>query len=134
MSEHREVSADELGGGVTAAEAPDEYQPPTDVLVAMRPFGRKTITAAGVPKPFDVIEAYCVEVLDDGEYVDHGLRDVGWQFVMRELDKATDEAPWIVGTIVKKGRAFFLTPPDAADLKAAKASVDALVYDRSQEK
>jgi hypothetical protein len=132
MSDEQEyVSADELVGGLIAAEGASDFKPPTDVLLAMRPLGHKQVTAAGVAKPFDAIEAYTIVVGDD-EYEDLGIRDVAWQFVIRELDKATDEAPWIVGTVTKKSRAYFLVPPTPEQMKAAAESVAALIADKRE--
>lgn len=137
MPENEEyVSAAELVGGAMAAEGASDFKPPLDVLLAMRPLGHKMVTATGVAKPFDAIEAYCIEVDPDegGTYTDHGIRDVAWQFVIRELDNATDEAPWVVGTVTKKSRAYFLTPPTADQMKLAISAIASLVDDkRAQE-
>jgi hypothetical protein len=130
--EQEYVSADELMGGLIAAEGASDFKPPTDVLLAMRPLGHKQVTAAGVAKPFDAVEAYTIVVGDD-EYEDLGIRDVAWQFVIRELDKATEEAPWIVGTVTKKSRAYFLTPPTPEQMKGAAESVASLIEDKRAE-
>lgn len=134
MSDTEYISADELGtGGVIAAEGSSDFKPPCDVLLALRPFGRKTINAPGIAKPFDVIETYCVQITDEGTYVDIGLRDVGWEFVMRELDKSTPEAPWVIGTITKKSRAYFLVPPTVEQMKAASEGIATMLEDRRAE-
>jgi hypothetical protein len=126
----RFIGGDELEGGVQAAEyAAEDYRVPTDVLVAMRPFGHKKITAPGSP-PFDAVDAYVIVIRDRGEYADLGMRDCSWQFVIRELDKSTNESPWVVGTITHKGRAYFLVPPTADDMKRAQRAITALVEER----
>jgi hypothetical protein len=128
------VTADRLMGGLQAAEGASDFKPPTDQLLALRPLGHKMVTAVGVAKPFDAVEVYTVAVGAGGVFDDLGVRDVAWQFVIRELDKATDEAPWIVGTVVKKNAAYFLTPPTADDMKMAAQSIASLLdHKREQE-
>jgi|SRR5947209_13669677 len=123
------VSAEELFGGVRAAESPaEDFRPPLDCLIAMRPFGHKTIKITG--RDTDAVDVYCIIVNEDGSYEDVGIRDLTWQFVIRELDKCTNESPWVVGTIVKKSRAYFLLPPNVDDVKRASVAVDALVAER----
>lgn len=124
------VGSGELSGGLRAAEAPpqDDFRPPCDVLIAMRPFGHKKISING--RDTDAVDVYVITVDDDGEYEDVGMRDLTWQFVIRELDKCTDEAPWVVGTITKKSRAYFLVPPTVDDVKRASVAIDQLVADR----
>lgn len=126
------VSADELDGGAIAAEPADEFRLPLGRLLAIRPFGVKTISE-GVPKPFPARECYVIAVDEDGYYEDLGMRDCAWQAVMRELDKATDEAPWVVGTVAKGSRAYFLQPPNADEMKLALSAISALIEDRRQE-
>jgi len=130
MSESEYVSSEELFGAVRAAEAPpqDDWRPPLDRLIAMRPFGHKTISIN--QRDTDAVDVYVIAVNDDGTYEDVGMRDLTWQFVMRELDKSTNEVPWVVGTITKKSRAYFLVPPTVDDLKRASVAVDQLIADR----
>lgn len=130
MSDSEYVSADELAGGAIAAEGASDFKPPTDVLLALRPMGHKTVTMPG-GKDFDAIEAFVIGVTEAG-YEEYGLRDVGWQFVIRELDNATDEAPWVVGTITKKSRAYFLVPPTVDEMKQAVEAIARLVEDRRE--
>lgn len=137
MSEQDYIGSEELSGGVREADTTpsyelDPFRPPLDVLVAMRPFGHKTTRMAtpdGRGKDVDMVDVYVIVVNDDGSYADCGMRDLSWRFVVRELDKATLEAPWIVGTITKK-RSYFLVPPTAQEMKRATTAVTALIDDR----
>lgn len=141
MSENNEVvdvkeyvSADRLMGSLQPAEGGSDFKPPVDVLLAMRPLGVKVVTGVAGAKPFEATEVYCVRIGEGGAFQDLGVRDVAWEFVNRELDKSTEEAPWIVGTVVKKTTAYFLTPPSADQMKMAAASIAALIgYKREQE-
>jgi hypothetical protein len=130
MSEQDIFTADDLGAGLRAAEMDPEFdfRVPVGRLVALRPFGYKSVNINGVA--VNTCEAYCVSVEEDGSYDDLGLRDVNWTPVLRELDKATDESPWIVGTVVHPGRSYFLQPPTPAEMKLAQRAIAALLRDR----
>lgn len=139
MSDSMFTSGD-LGSGVRGADVTpaweiDPFRPPLDCLVAMRPFGHKMTRMAsddGFGKDVESIDVYTIVVMPNGEYVDLGMRDLSWKFVMRELDKATPEAPWVVGTITRK-RAYVLGPPNPEEMKRAVASITSLLEDRSKE-
>ena len=61
------VSAEELFGGVRAAESPaEDFRPPLDCLIAMRPFGHKTIKITG--RDTDAVDVYCIIVNEDGSW------------------------------------------------------------------
>lgn len=129
MSEQDSVfSAADLSGGMMAAESSD-FRLPTDRLLCLRPFGYKTVPING--KDVQTCEVYAIACEEDGEYEDLGMRDVTWTPVQRELDKATDESPWIVGTIRHPGRSFFMDAPTPEQFKQAQTCLAALLRDRA---
>lgn len=121
-------SAADLAGGMQAAESSD-FRLPTDRLLCIRPFGYKQVPING--KDVATCEVYAIVVEDKGAYEDLGMRDVNWTPVLRELDKATDESPWIVGTVKHPGRSYFLDSPTPEQFKMAQASLASLLRDRS---
>lgn len=98
-----------------------------NVLLAIRPgrvvkedgqFGIRNVTLAEV------------WTLDNGEVAMYGDEvPVRWQVVQRQLQRATAEAPWIVGTLIKSGRAYLLQPPtpgERAEIAEAITVIDAM--------
>lgn len=133
MSDEGIFTADDLGAGLRAAELDPEYdfRVPVGRLVALRPFGYKKVAINGID--VNTCEVYCVGVEENGSYDDLGMRDVNWTPVLRELDKATDECPWVVGTVTHPGRSYFLQPPTPAEFKQAQRAINALLEDRRAE-
>jgi hypothetical protein len=82
----------------------------------------------------DVLVSYILEVsyslnTEDNsvevDYNDLGETPVFWQRVKRQLDaQASPESPWVVGKLVKPGRAYQLQAPTAEDLRAANVALE----------
>lgn len=51
---------------------------------------------------------------------------IGWSVVQQQLARTTPEAPWIVGYLKQKGRAFVLEPPRPADVASVGQKLDAI--------
>lgn len=71
-----------------------------------------------------------VWILDEDEISCYDVElPVRWQVVQRQLRRTTDEAPWVVGKLVKSGRAFMLQPPtpsERVEIESAMAVIDAM--------
>lgn len=100
-------------------------------LLCLRPLGMVEVN--GEHGLTTGTETYVVEVVEDGEgggYIDRGRMPLLWQHVRAELARTTPSAPWTVGVIVKRAKAYFLNAPTPARAKLAQAALVAFVEDR----
>jgi hypothetical protein len=68
--------------------------------------------------------SYTLNVMNSPEieWEDLGETPVFWEYVQKQLtEQASQEFPWVVGTLGKGGRAYRIEPPLAEDLTAAAA-------------
>jgi hypothetical protein len=85
-------------------------------LVAFEPGDEETIeTTIG---PSEAVMARVVVIHDDGTFSDLGENPVFWTIVRRQLLTGKEEAPWVVGRVVKPGQALRLQPPTDAEQSA----------------
>lgn len=114
-------------GGWQEATSSSVAEELENVLLAIRPgnivkedgqFGIRNVTLSEVwTLDGDEVSMYGDEV------------PVRWQVVQRQLTRATPEAPWIVGKLVKSGRAYLLQPPtpgERAEIAHAITLIDAM--------
>lgn len=120
-----EQSAIQEGGWqeATSSSVAEELE---NVLLAIRPgkivkedgqFGVRNVTLSEVWLLEDEVTMYGDEV------------PIRWQVVQRQLARATVEAPWIVGRLVKSGRAYLLqpsSPGERSDIASAITVIDAM--------
>src|SRR5947209_10732790 len=130
-------NGDDFGGGVkfTIPSPPPIAELLTDKLLALYPFGTVPYEPPdGSGRQREATDCHAVEVRGDAEdsktYVDLGRVPVPWDQPRRELSKANPEAPWVLGTIVKRDVAYFLNPPRPSDLRRAQIALSDFLADR----
>ena len=95
-----------------------------DQILAIRPLGNEIISTKVGDSEATI--ARVVEVTDVGDAVDHGEFPVFWTVVRAQLAKATEQAPWVAGRLVKVGQAYrldTLTPAEEDLVDQALAQV-----------
>lgn len=98
-------------------------------LLCIRPLRELTVETDYGPKKG--LECYVVEVdTDEGEWHDHGRMPMIWLHVLTELRKATPQAPWVLGRIVKRRSAVFLNPPTPKESAACRRQLAAFLEHR----
>lgn len=132
--EARETATmDAAGVRFTIPTAPPVAELLVNKLVALYPFGTVQYEATET-KTREATECHVVEVRGDAEdsktYVDLGRVPVPWDQPRRELRKANPEAPWVLGTIVKRDVAYFLNPPRPSDIRRAQGALADFLADR----
>lgn len=127
----------DFGGGVkfTIPSPPPIAELLTGKLLALYPFGTVPYEPSdGSSRTREATDCHAVEVrADEGDsktYVDLGRVPVPWDQPRRELSKANPDAPWVLGTIVKRDVAYFLNPPRPSDLRRAQVALSDFLADR----
>lgn len=111
--------------GITSAAAPTPLSAELlDSLAVFRPIEEVTLEI-GTDQVAATL-ARVVKVDAAGDPHDLGERPIFWVVVREQLATATQDMPWVAGTLGQAGRAFRLRPLDAAELKRVERALDQL--------
>jgi hypothetical protein len=98
----------------TVAPTPSLANDLIDKLVAFEPMREETVdTKLG---PSDAVIARVVEVADDGTFSDLGEHPIFWMVVRRQLVAGKEDAPWVVGRLIRAGQAYRLEAPTVSEM------------------
>lgn len=123
----------DLDAGVRMPDVRPSSEDIVGKLLCLRPLGMVEVN--GEHGLTTGTETYIVEVVEDAEegakpYIDRGKMPLLWQHVRAELARTTPGAPWTIGTITKRTKAYFLNAPTPARAKVAHAALVAFIEDR----
>lgn len=130
----------DLGGGLVEADGRTRGEDLVGLVLCLRPLGLVEVSTQYGDKL--ATNTYIVEVVDrtapgaepGGEpYVDHGQVSLIWQHVRGALGKTNAENPWIVGTIVRRTKAYFLNPCSPEQAKLARYALGCFLADRTDQ-
>ena len=96
-----------------------------DHLLVIRPLHTEVIpTKLG---DAEATFAEVIEVTDSGDPVRHGEFPIFWSVVQKQLLRATEEAPWVAGRLVKVGNAYRLDPLTDAEAEVVDKALATVV-------